>query len=377
MKKECYIFILLLLSIVIQLEAQISLTSDQFPADNDVLILAVDNLPNVSIIPEAGENRSWQLGNLQAPFARRMTFENAANGLGYSFFREADLMANIAEGVEAYYKINNAAFIFLGTYGEDPFNLGFKVPLKYENGLVDRIAPLNYGDTFESTGSVFYAFDAEDLPQAILDQLPIVPDSLRIRMQTSRNSVIDGWGTLLIPGGSYDVLRENRTEVTSLRLDAKVGFLPWIDVTEFIPQSDQLRDVALKSFHFLNNTVKEPIAVVYATADGDRIARVEFKGDALVTNIGFNKVLKPGVYAYPNPAIANVRFEFKNLTPGNYRVAIYDILANEVWSKSYQINGDVTKMVDISNITRGTYIYRLTNEKGEHLSTRRIIILSI
>ena len=88
-----------------------------------------------------------------------------------------------------------------------------------------------------------------------------------------------------------------------------------------------------------------------------------------------NHSVRPGVYAYPNPAIVNVRFDFKGLNPGSYKVALYDILANEVWSANYQISGDLTKRADIGHLPKGTYFYRLINERGQTLGTKRLVVL--
>ena len=354
---------------------QITIDNSTFPTVNDVLIIAADNLPANTSVPRAGENQNWQLGNLQAPFARRISFRDAQEGQGFQFFRDADLVASLGENLEGYYRVSERAFVFLGTFGTDPLNFGVSIPIRYNPGLVDKKAPVNFGDSYQSSASVIAPFSADDLPQVILDELPILPDSLRFRIETTRESTIDGWGNLRIPGGVFPVLRENRQETRKLRLDAKVSFLPWVDITDLIPGNEQLGDLITNTINFISNEAKEPIAVLYLNQNASRILRIEFKGDDLTTNVQQKSSVRPGVYAYPNPAIVNVRFDFKGLNPGNYQVALYDILANEVWSANYQINGDLTKRADIGHLPKGTYFYRLINSSGQTLGTKRLVVL--
>ena len=357
------------------LPAQITISGDQFPKSGDTLVVATDNLPGEVSVPPAGTNQEWMLGNLQAPFASRVLFLDAAEGEGFESFPGADLVAKIAEGVEGYYREEDGEFIFLGTFGRDPLELGVDLAVDFGAGLVERKAPLRYGDTYESSSSAEVPFSADDLPQEVLDQLPIVPDSLKVLIVTERKVVVDGWGTMHIPGGSYEVLREKRTETRTVNLEAKIGFLPWFDITGMLPENDFLGDLNSVSYHFISDVEKEAIAEFFLNSDESELQRVLYKGDDFVTNVRDVAGSKPGVYAYPNPAIVNVRFEFTNLPPGDYDVKIYDILAAEVWSQRYYISGAKTIKADISNLRKGTYLYSLVDSSGKTLVTRRLVVL--
>ena len=355
--------------------AQITVSSEQFPKRGDTLVIATDNLPAAVTIPTAGPGQEWMLGNLQAPFANRVIFLDASEGEGAESFPGAELVARVADGVEGYYKEDNGEFIFMGTYGQDPIGLGVDLAIDFGAGLVERKAPLRYGDSYNSSSSAEVAFSADDLPPEVLDQLPVVPDSLKVLIVTNREVVVDGWGTIHIPGGSYQVLREKRTETREVRLEAKIGFLPWFDITGLLPDNDLLGDLNNVSYHFVSNQEKEAIAEFYLNGDESELLRVLYKGDDFVTNVRNGAGSKPGVYAYPNPAIVNVRFEFTNLPPGEYDVKIYDILATEVWSHHYYISGAKTIKADISNLRKGTYLYSLLDSSGKTLVTRRLVVL--
>ena len=85
--------------------------------------------------------------------------------------------------------------------------------------------------------------------------------------------------------------------------------------------------------------------------------------------------VRPDIYVSPNPAISDVRFEFFNLSPGTYKLSIYNIIGQEEWSKMYTINGNYTEQVDISKLKKGAYLYSLKDERGRTLSTKRLMVI--
>ena len=95
----------------------------------------------------------------------------------------------------------------------------------------------------------------------------------------------------------------------------------------------------------------------------------------VINNINYINRGKADVFAYPNPAIEEVRFEFLNLKTGDYRLAIYNILGIEIWHEHYAISNDRTAKVDLASFRKGTYLYSLLDEKGKTITTKRLIIL--
>jgi len=366
---------ILLLSFVSELVAQITLTDSSFPKEGDTLLVERDNLPNDILPPSSGPDQYWQFGSLEAPFAQQIIIRDRMEGNGRADFPDADIVASLGNNLEGYYKTINQELVFLGTYGSDPIGLELSIALRINPGITERKAPLKYNDTYNSSGFAAITIPADQLPQDFIDQLPIVPDSFRLRLQTDREVKVDGWGTINIPNGEYPVLKERRVEKTNLRLDAKISFFPWQDITGLIPNSNQLGEQTVISHHFLNNDEKEPIAIAIMNQDETQVLSVEYKAGPIITSITDPGKLKPGVLAYPNPAIGFVRFSFNNLPAGDYQLKIFDILGSEVWSETYTINNNVTEKADISPLRKGTYLYSLINKDGKTLVTRRLIVL--
>ncbi len=380
--KQSILLVFLVLGMIDLARAQITITTDDFPVVGDTLFTAVDNLPaNIDLQPTNGEH-SWDFSSLQAPFTRRRVVREASQAPAAALFPNADVVMESGTTGDGYYNVSNGRFELVGFFGTDPLGLGFEVATPFSPAYVERRAPLNSFDVNQMESALLFAFNPDDLPVDIFDQLPVTPDSLRVRVAIDRLDIVNGYGTLTIPGGIYDVLREKRTEIRETRIDAKLPFVGWNDITDIVIElvdmpelTDQLGQDTLITYHFFSNEAKEPIAVVTADADGQNVTSVEYKANDVVSNVQDLSRLKPGVYAIPNPAIVNVRFEFSNLPQGKYDLKIYNILGVEVWRKRYEINGNFTEKVEISQLNKGTYLYSLSNERGKTIMTKRLVVV--
>lgn len=368
----------LFLFIVAGVKAQVTITNESFPTAGDTLFTAVDNLPSgISITPPGGQ-QSWNFTTLQSPFTRRTVLKPATQGPGSSAFPTATFVAAIDDNLSAYYRRGSSKIEVQGLFGIDPLGLGVEVVSRFSPPALSQRAPLSYGDINESETNMVLAFSADALPAGVLDNLPITPDSLRIRINIQRSDEVDAWGTATIPGGIYDVLREKRVEVRDTRLDARIGFLPWQDITDIAIQLlnvPELGSVAETSYYFWSPEAAEPITVLTMNQDETAVSRATYKANNITTNVQNTDALKPGVYAYPNPAIVSVRFEFTNLPAGKYKLKILNILGMETWSRPYYINGNLIEKVDISSLRKGTYLYSLVDDHGKTVTTRRLVVI--
>ncbi len=355
--------------------AQIVITNEFFPRVGDTLLTAIDNLPaNLNITPP-GPNQRWDYTALQAPFTRQTIVRPIGEGPRRDDFAAATFTLPLSNDAEAYYRVTNTLLQLVGVYGEAPANLGMKALMRFQPPITERRAPMRYRDENHMDAAMSLLLDANDLPPAVLQQLPLTPDSLRIRIKIARKDVVDAWGKLTVPGGIYNVLREKRIEIRETRLDVKVSAFPWQDISDLIPNSELTGRDTTVYYAFFSNEVKEPVAIVTMDKSDQRPIQVVYKANDQNANIQNVKTLKPSVYAFPNPAIVNVRFEFSNLPAGYYKLVLYNIIGTEVWSQQYYINGQRTERVDVSNFRKGTYLYSLRNEQGHTIATKRIVVV--
>jgi hypothetical protein len=355
---------------------QITISSDYFPSVGDTLRTATDNMPSSIDLGTPGGPQTWNFTSLQAPFTVETSFQEAADGGAFSSFLNADLFVQLPGENEAYYNSTSSKFEYLGYYGTDPLGLGLDLVVRYITPLVERRAPLNYQNTYESIANLVVPFSADDIPGGFLDSLPISPDSLRIRINTERSEEVDAFGTLSIPGGSYEVLRVKRTDLNQTRLDAKLPFINWIDVTDLVPNNPFLGEITTESYLFFSNQAKEAIANVTLNTDTGQPLRAEFKVVDEIINSNFSlSNQQPSLYAFPNPSYGEVRFDFQNLPNGNYEIKIYNILGMEVWHQKFWVSGTKSIKVSLDQLRKGTYLYSLGDSSGKTLATKRLMIV--
>ncbi len=279
MMKQLYTFLLFLS--VVAANAQISLDNSYFPAPGDILrtSTALEFPPNMFIPGNTG-SQTWDFSALQAFEINEVFVKNAAEGEGAANFPNAEIvMVDGFSGAEEYVNVTGSEFEIIGYFGPDPTGLGVDVATNLEKPIVERIAPLTFGNFFSTESAFAVRFGWSDLPTALLDSflnLPIQPDSLGIVFGSTRNDVVDAFGTLTIPGGTYEVLRQKRTEERSTKVEVKVPFLGWLDVTDLVPFGN-IGDQTVVSYHFFSNEAKEAIARVYLNATEDTIQNIIYK----------------------------------------------------------------------------------------------------
>ncbi len=356
--------------------AQITIDSGVFPVMGDVLRTSnASNLEGVTMT-SGGDDQYWDFSTLQTNLVNEVMFSDPSTGVNAAFFPEANLMIQTDQG-ENFFKTSAQMFEFLGFSGGDPTGFGIDLVAVLDPALIEARAPVNYLDLNTYGSETNIPFSADAIPGGLLDSLPIAPDSLRIRVIVDRTDLVDAWGTVKIPGGQeYEVLRQKRFELTETRLDIKIGVFPWVDVT------DQLGDMGffggidtLVSYTFMSNDSKENIAVFELDGEEQFVIGAEFKTTGEPNSVQVSISSDPDLFAYPNPAINEVKFEFKNLANGNYKLKIFNILGLETLSEEYYVSGNKTVKTDISRLKKGTYLYSLLDESGKTLTTKRLIVV--
>lgn len=367
------------------LVAQITVTNATFPAPGDTLRTVIDANPNVNL-QSPGEDLTWNFSSLDGPVFERIILD-ASLGANFVEFPDATIMTGQTPLAETYYQTTATEYTSLGYSGQDPIGFGLDVAFKNTPPLVERVSPLDYNDNNNSTSNVSIPFAWDDLPTILTDSLPlpagINPDSIKIEVSTTRTETVDAWGKVILPVGTYDVLRARRIDVTQTGVLALVPTFPglpsvWVDVTGFLGAVSPLLggDTTL-TYRYYNDESIEPIAIIRADPTDDTPLNAEYKSvDPNTVNVIKLYDKKPNIYAYPNPAIDQVRFDLVNIPTGIYDLNIYNILGVKVWSKKYDFtNSSDTIQLDLNNFKKGTYLYSLVNDEGKTFATRRLVIL--
>jgi len=214
---------------------------------------------------------------------------------------------------------------------------GNQIPFRSDSIEKRYALPLNFGDSYTGVG---------------LTEMDLNPVAEIIwRQNRTRSSVVDGWGTITLPMGTFDVLRVKHTveENDSLYQDLfGTGNPTWFGLD--LP--------TVNIYEWIANGEKEVVL---------RIETSEFGGFETVTNIEYRDVFDPNLAAteelellqvevYPNPATneLHVGIEVSQL---NY--SIIDASGSLV-----KIGSLSEPVIDISNLTSGQYILLGQTDQG-------------
>jgi len=364
----------LIISSTATLLAQPIINRNILPKADDTIYMANDNLPEgITVFPYKGK-QDWDFTSLQSAFSKKTAIKKLVKRKMKKRFPKADIVIENLAGVKEYYYLHKNELKLVGTEGVDPYGLGLQVQTRYEPAYATLKLPLEYGDVSNTSGRFYCQLSARQLPISILYSLPILPDSIRFvsTVETSREA--DAWGHLILPDNSFEVLRERRITVTRTKLEVKVGFFPWRDITNELYSYAFPKEKIELSYHFYSNETIMPVAEVYMKTDGINAQDIHYQVTDPSSTIRSNSG-DPDVYVYPNPVIDNARFEVSNLPPDRYTLKIFNILGMTIREESYQLSGYKAIKWDVSKLRKGTYLYSLTNAKGKTIATRRLMVI--
>jgi len=305
-------------------QAQITVENSVFPNAGDTLHYALDRSPGPEIVSTPpGFGWVWDFRSLAWHATWVETLRPAATGAGAEFFGDATLVytqtgpASVnfplfpgSNGSEAYLQVTGSAVTLLGFHGgSDAGHLGVGAFVTQPStcawdasptpGLRTAFltrydpleltwAPKNFFDVRQGNAGVIEAYPATDIP-GLSDVFPFT--YLRICAAASSVTTVNASGTLLLPGGSFEVLREATRSFVELRLDAYVPPLGWLDVTHLATTA--IPDVRWGTweqytYRYFDAVSKESLATtyspiaIYGAADSGVIEQVRFKNLAAV-----------------------------------------------------------------------------------------------
>ena len=366
--------------------AQITLDAGTFPSAGDTLRFAIDDTPDgINPATPPGGSIFWDFSSLNVVNTTEVVYRSANQGMNAAAFPGADLVV-INQGGETYFNKTTSRFENLGYAGEDPAGVSLDVTARFQPALVERRNPTSFFDINNSIAALSLVFPTDQPPlDSIFGSLPVNIDSMRVRITTNRLDVVDAWGNCAIPGATYPVLRQKRTEYRETALDVYVllfpGFGNWVDLSTLIGGGgggglgNFIGTDTLVSYRFLSNTEKEEIAVATMSNDLSTVETVRFKD--LTTTPSFEPAgfAAAAIQAYPNPAVEWVRFDCTNLPQDEYTIKIYNIIGKVIWKENYSMAGNKSVRLELEDFKKGTYLYSLVDSKGNTLSTKRLVIL--
>ncbi len=357
--------------------AQITVTNATFPAIGDTLRTAVDLSPDGIGITPPGGPVTWDFTGLTPDLYGQAIYLDPSLGTAGSSFPGATLLVEGTDESENYYSINDTHVSLQGFKGLYPPPFPMEAVFHYNPPLIERWAPLQFFDIGQTSSGILEAFAWSDLPTAITGSLslPQIPDSIRIRSAINRLNVVDAYGTMSLPGGDYEVLRQSRTEYVENRIDGKIQPLGWLDITDLAIGSGLWGGAfgvdTLKYYLFVSNTEKEIIARVNFNTDFALAQSIEYI-DSSPTPTALKADPAAAIRVYPNPAADAVVFDLSGFPSGEYLVRLTDAGGRVV--REQRLIADRDRM-SLETLDTGIYFYQLLAADGRQLALGKILVI--
>jgi hypothetical protein len=331
----------------------------------DTIYYAKEYLPEQFLMTFSGPAQTWDFRSLKAPYA-------ISSRIVVSGEREGKTYASLINGQqsEALMLLSGKASQLIEKMDRNPVCGGDK--LNYT--MIPAYKPFFTGVlgehyTYRGRMSSVFPWPRNITCAWTPSQLP---DSCRVTYTIHEETVVDGEGLLYLPTEVVSALRQKVQIKRATQVEVKYG-LTWRDVTTQVPGVRLIVNTELIRFVSSASGLK---LVEIEVKDGIRPVSIEFKTHSLITRVFTEEPVRPDIFAYPNPSYDVVRFQLTELVAGKYKLRIYNILGVPVKEVDIEVDESrKTIAVDLNELQRGTYLYRLQDRVGRTIKTKRVVLI--
>jgi hypothetical protein len=341
---------IVLVCLAISSFGQIVITNDDIAPVGTTVFMASDTLPSAEIIPgDAGANKTWDFSNVTAHSIDTLDLVLPSATPYEDEFPESNFAMSLA---------SDSIFIYM-TRNEDKLaRTGMAITLPAEEDpsfwhinpediLLDF--PVSYQNSYNET-YVINSIIASPQPGA---------DSIWLKDTYDKETNIDAWGTLIIPMGNFNVLRQRVDEIETDSIFAKM-MGNWMFISATIDTS--------VTYSWWTDDVNVGFSLFSFDVDpasGDVDGSVSFMNSLPV---GLHEIAMIESKAFPNPVSDVLNIEFKEAQSGE--LTLYNQVGQLV--RSQKLNHQNHVQLQISQLPAGMYLYKISNTSGEVVSSGKV-----
>lgn len=329
--------------------AQITVESSDFATAGDTIRVSYNSDINLTDVEMAGANLTWDFSALVQDSQEVMNFVSVGDSpFAYQFafnngFLYPDHESNVSQsmpdqdmmGFLTLTDVYNYYDLASGSYRQTGFGAninGVPLPTRYDTIDVIYEFPMNYNDAHSS--KLYW--------EASIPSLGYYSQYKRIENE------VDAYGTVILPNGSYEVLRVKKTiQETDSVYSEQFGFGSQFDLPESI------------EYHFIAKNEKVPVLKVITNAGVVR--EVTYIDDYIPTS-SINEEAVMELALYPNPVT-----DVLNISTGTQvkEVLVMDVIGKVVMTSS-------TSKLNVSALPQGAYFVKVKDQSG-NIFTKKII----
>ena len=323
---------------------QIIITSGNVPAAGTNYIRGIDELP-LGIDPGTpGPGKVWNFTSLMSDESAGYNYLNPLSTPYPGYFPGANLALRSTDTAFSYLYYDTGTFEMQGVIVEFE---GEEYVFDYIPDMIIMNFPFTYGGQLSQNYFFEYVYSGNG-------------DTVRIKNQVTRNQETDAFGTVHLPGGSFEALRASVTQETKDTMWALV-LGNWMLISATISSSnfyewytnDQNVDIMLVSF-----TYDEAWSV---------LERAEFFKESYVSIE--NLAGKSNIDIYPNPSSGLIFIETRGFH-GDV-LQIFNITGEKILEQ--EINSFQEKTA-LPGVSPGIYICRIVDENLRCIYQEKILM---
>ncbi len=332
--------------------AQITIGEDDMPNVNDTLRYRITAATGVDL-ELTGPGITWDMSALDPTMeAADTTVSVGSTPLLYQLYfnnpflypqhradygvKGADLDLSVVSFSDVY--------DYFRADGNGFFNVGFGanvngLPTSVRRQPVDRIHafPMNYGNEDVSTS----AFNVN------------IPNLFYFGQDQVRSNEVDGWGTLILPADTFEVLR---VKSTIQRTDTV--YVEQLGTGFTIPEPETVE------YKWIAVGMGKPVLEVIAVGGVATTAEFFYEPEDITTGLAATRM--PAARVYPNPA----RTEFFIANPVDGRAILRDATGRAV--VEHNLRAGVVQRMDVAALANGTYVLECV---GAQATTRTTVVV--
>ena len=334
-----------------------------------------------------GEAQTWTFDIFDLEFQESTsdTFMDINETEFLDSFPDADLLFR-AFGFQAAAKRNTNSLELIGIVSPQIDFLDLSGISLFDSPFEYRRAPINYGDSYEDDGQLFFQFSSEIIPGVDSLELPIpgaTLDSIRFIVELSKKERAIGWGNLEIDGLEQEVLMIKQEDDFNNTLEVGLnlaGTIIWFDASAFFGDdggADGGFGFGLTSsvtYKYLNADSKESLIefterrVVDTLGNASLVVNGRVAQD-YITNVSELDIDHTNYKISPNPSTGQLAIICESDIIKQPQVTIRSIKGKLVWNR---FNYNFGELIDLSHLPKGLYLLEVND--GETQRTEKILI---
>lgn len=223
--------------------------------------------------------------------------------------------------------------------------------------------PLEYGDTYSSTGTGSITFPFQDTIDLGLG--PIYVDSVRVEFTVTQADSVNGYGTLTIDSTTTDVLRVESYQIISLDLFTRIELIPGSGIFIWAPVPVSIiPDFQIRSVNYWGKKFDYPLLSFELDSSGDVLSNSYQLNPQVVGIADLERDAQ--IKVFPNPVREYIHIE-SSLPMEEIR--IIDLLGEKVLVLENEFSENVLRLGELSP---GVYLLEIELADGR-IEQRRII----